>query len=127
MSGWGNVPDDWGCYFTRCSRCGTRYHESEGGCGCMDDLECQCGACSWDNYSAEEPTCSKCGTRPYVEGRTQITEHTARKEHGQDIHPGDRYRKIVTFGYFPGGARSMSVRKVRLSKGAAWDNEEAAA
>lgn len=39
--GYANVPDDWGCYYTRCERCGSRYHESEGGCGCLDDhIEC---------------------------------------------------------------------------------------
>lgn len=42
--GYRNVPDDWGCYFTRCSLCGTRYHASEGGCGCTDDQE-RCRGC----------------------------------------------------------------------------------
>ena len=27
-----NVPDDWGCYFTRCEVCGARVHRSEGVC-----------------------------------------------------------------------------------------------
>jgi len=27
-----NAPDDWGCYFTKCEVCGTRYHRSEGVC-----------------------------------------------------------------------------------------------
>ena len=27
-----NVPDDWGCYFTKCEVCGARYHRSEGYC-----------------------------------------------------------------------------------------------
>jgi len=36
--GW-NVPDDWGSYYSRCSLCGTRYHASEGGCGCTEDKE----------------------------------------------------------------------------------------
>lgn len=40
MGGW-NVPDDWGCYYNKCLRCGSRYHASEGGCGCLDDhVEC---------------------------------------------------------------------------------------
>ena len=26
------VPDDWGCYFTKCEVCGARYHRSEGYC-----------------------------------------------------------------------------------------------
>lgn len=34
--GW-NVPDDWGMYYTRCSECGSRYHMSEGGCGCWQE------------------------------------------------------------------------------------------
>lgn len=32
MTGW-NVPDDWDRYYSTCSRCGTRVHASEGGCG----------------------------------------------------------------------------------------------
>ncbi|HEC72612.1 MAG: hypothetical protein ACTSW7_00535 [Candidatus Thorarchaeota archaeon] len=35
-----NVPDDWGNYFTTCSTCGERYHESEGDCG-------NCDKCEW--------------------------------------------------------------------------------
>lgn len=37
-----NVPDDWDSYYSTCSRCGSKYHDSEGGCGCADDLV-QCG------------------------------------------------------------------------------------
>ena len=39
--GWGNVPDDWGSYYTRCDLCKTKYHMSEGGCCCTEDkTEC---------------------------------------------------------------------------------------
>lgn len=37
-----NVPDDWGSFWATCSRCGNRYHQSEGGCGC-EDYYCSCG------------------------------------------------------------------------------------
>lgn len=36
--GW-NVPDDWGSYYYNCNLCGSRYHASEGGCGCTEDME----------------------------------------------------------------------------------------
>jgi hypothetical protein len=43
--GW-NVPDDWGNYYSTCGLCGTKYHDSEGGCGCTEDLErCDGGGC----------------------------------------------------------------------------------
>ena len=33
----GNRPDDWNAYWRRCSRCGARYHASDGGCEeCVD-------------------------------------------------------------------------------------------
>ena len=31
---WGNVPDDWDCYWRNCPDCGARYHMSDGGCDC---------------------------------------------------------------------------------------------
>jgi len=34
-----NVPDDWDCYWRTCDRCGSRYHASEGGCGCIEEEE----------------------------------------------------------------------------------------
>ena len=37
MSNNTTLPEDWCRFFTTCSRCGTRYHMSEGGCdGCAD-------------------------------------------------------------------------------------------
>ena len=43
-----NVPDDWGSYYRRCDLCGRRYHASEGGCDCTDDLDdCPCGQRDW--------------------------------------------------------------------------------
>ena len=48
-----NVPDDWNSWYSNCLRCGTRFHASEGGCGCTEDLiECQEPRCS--NYCDEE-------------------------------------------------------------------------
>lgn len=32
-----NVPADWGQYYRNCTRCGARYHASEGGCGACDE------------------------------------------------------------------------------------------
>jgi len=37
------MPSDWNSYYSRCGRCGARYHDSEGGCGCLDD-HVECGA-----------------------------------------------------------------------------------
>lgn len=34
-----NVPDDWGCYYYTCTHCGSRCHESEGGCDCPGSYE----------------------------------------------------------------------------------------
>lgn len=34
-----NVPDDWGSYYRNCSACGSRYHDSEGGCYCHEDRD----------------------------------------------------------------------------------------
>ena len=33
------MPDDWGMYYTTCDHCGTRYHQSEGGCDCQADCK----------------------------------------------------------------------------------------
>lgn len=115
--GW-NVPDDWGCYYNRCSRCGGRYHASEGGCGCYDSLEpCQCGRCNWDG-DRDFPRCRDCSTGPYVSGRVHVTKHTARKAHGHNIRPGDRYRRVVSFGHYPGGAFTLNIRKSLVERAA---------
>jgi len=126
--GWGNVPDDWGCYFTKCSRCGTRYHASEGGCGCLEDLEpCQCGECRWDGE--ENPRCNSCGTGPHEDSRSHYKEHRARKAYLEgrpgEIRPGDLYRRSVHFGYYPGGAFTLGVSRRRLEKGPAWGEKAA--
>ena len=39
-----NVPDDWDCYWHKCSICGSKYHASEPGCGCRDDMT-ECRSC----------------------------------------------------------------------------------
>jgi len=115
--GW-NLPDDWGCYYNQCERCGHRYHASEGSCSCLDKLECQCGQNMWDRD--EVPTCRSCGTHPYEEGRTHVSIQVAKKDHGRSIKRGDQYRRVVSFGHFPGGAFTLRVAKVRLQKGPAW-------
>jgi hypothetical protein len=119
--GW-NVPDDWGSYYRRCDRCGSKYHASEGGCGCMDDVgECQCGQCNWrTGYGSDTPRCRDCGTGPYVEGRSHRSVHVARKQHGGGILPGDRYCRTVQFGHYPEGAFTLRVSKSRLEKGPMW-------
>jgi hypothetical protein len=56
-----NVPDDWGSYFETCSICGSRYHASEGGCGCTDD-KALCTRCDeWiDDGEVQHGTCETC-------------------------------------------------------------------
>jgi len=113
-----NVPDDWGMYYERCNRCGTRYHASEGGCGCLDDIEpCQCGHCRWNG--ADDIRCARCGTGPHVDGPVRTTIHTARIHHVSTtraglIKPGDRYKRTVAMGHYPDGAFTMTVTKVRV-------------
>lgn len=70
--GWGNLPDDWGCYYTHCDLCGRRYHMSEGGCDCTEELDdCACGKRQWERRTGvflrddDAPIrCSSCGTEP---------------------------------------------------------------
>lgn len=104
----------------RCEDCGCR--------NCVCGLECQCGNANWDGDD-NGVTCNDCNTGPYEERRKHISEHVARKEHHcrmsrQLIRPGDKYRKVVQFGYYPGGAFTLTVRKVRLEKGPNWDIAE---
>jgi len=55
-----NVPDDWGMYYSNCSFCGGRYHESEGGCGCHDYCE-MCGeAAAMDELEENGMVCNGC-------------------------------------------------------------------
>ncbi len=118
----GNVSDGWGAYFTRCSYCGAKYHQSEGGCGCMDDLECQCGKGEWDGD--ESPRCGSCGTGPHEDGRSHGRDHVARKAHPGGIRAGDKYRRTVHFGYFPEGAFTLKVTRRLIEKGPEWAIEE---
>jgi hypothetical protein len=112
-----NVPDNWGMYYRRCDRCGGKYHASEGGCGCLDKLECQCGRGSWDKD--DPPCCKDCRTGDYVRGRTHKIKHRARKAY-DGILPGDLYERSVTFGYYPGGAFTLKVSRKLLEKGPNW-------
>ena len=93
-----NVPDDWGCYYTKCSLCETRYHMSEGGCSCTDDLECQCGSGCWEGNSADSLTCSDCGTGPHEDLSTKRTVACGSKgscrwqsPEGSEIHEVHEY------------------------------------
>ena len=59
-----NTPSDWNAYWTKCELCGQRYHRSDGGCDCTDDLDdCFCGENEWD-YEYGELVCTQCGTTP---------------------------------------------------------------
>lgn len=52
-----NTPDDWGCFYRDCTRCGARYHASEGDCECPPLCEA-CGEPSEDLDAMG--TCAKC-------------------------------------------------------------------
>lgn len=58
-----NVPDDWDCYWSKCFRCGKKYHESEGGCGCEESyqewLESRCIECN-EEEAEEDGLCAWC-------------------------------------------------------------------
>jgi len=59
-----NVPDGWNRYWSKCQICGRRYHESDGGCGCTDDLDsCSCGENEWI-VDDGVILCSRCKTQP---------------------------------------------------------------
>jgi hypothetical protein len=100
---------------------------SEGGCGCMEDVECQCGNFDWDGNDDDDPRCSRCGTGPHEDGRRHSKEHRARKVYNEgrksEVRPGDLYRRTVHFGYYPGGAFTLRVTRARLEKGPAWGEE----
>lgn len=104
-----NTPDDWGCYYTRCGRCGARYHASEGGCDCRSEYDgpaCICGRCEWDDdlWNVDANTrCTECLTGPEQRTLVATTYHTARKPHGLSIKPGDRYRRLTWRHYYPNG------------------------
>jgi hypothetical protein len=117
-----NVPDDWGSYYHKCRRCGRKYHASEGGCSCTDGLQCQCGKGNWDRD--DPPRCKECDTGDYVRGHVHKTTHRARKAHGDNVLPGDLYERTVIFGYYPGGAFTLRVNKIRLEKGPNWVAKE---
>ena len=116
-----NVPDDWGMYYRNCGTCGDRYHASEGGCSCLQDLNpCACDDAKWvvdrgvgdDSPLADLATCESCGTGPWKETKVVSTVHVARKDHGERIKAGDRYKRVVHMGYHPNGPRSMWTSKL---------------
>jgi len=116
-----NVPDDWD-YYTNCDICGSCYHMSEGGCGCLvEPKSCQCGACGWEvfetDYDGSEVVCCKCSTGPAVTTKEIVCVHIARTQHGEHIKPGDTYRLNTTMGYYPNGARWVHTQKTRTTFG----------
>ncbi len=62
-----NVPDDWGQFWAKCSICGRKYHQSEGGCDCRDEGYCaHCNEiCTRDDYDPEYDrfVCGACRTK----------------------------------------------------------------
>jgi hypothetical protein len=90
----------------------------------MDDLECQCGNPCWEDSHNGDPVCTNCNTGPRQEGRTHRSVHIARKDYYPGIKAGDKYCRAVTFGHYPGGAFTLSVRKTRLEKGPGWAVED---
>jgi len=100
-----NVPNDWGCYYAKCSYCGTKYHMSEGGCDCSERR----------SDSARRPWLEDSGYELSDNGDWQrmlsSRTHTARKAHcvgtawgprqvlvppcDREIKPGQRYRVTV--------------------------------
>ena len=123
-----NLPDDWNCWFRRCDLCGSRYHASEGECGCLDNLEsCQCGECDWNNEGdneAPEFVCMKCNTGPWKWTGNYRTVHTARKDHADGkIKAVQQYERIVDRGYFPGGAWKLWIRKRVIGEEPLWESK----
>jgi len=90
-----------------------RYHEPE---------SCQCGNEAWGRggWADDPPVCRDCDTGPYEPGSRHEKIHVARKSHGTYLRAGDKYRRIVQFGHFPGGAFTLYVRKVLIDKGPLW-------
>jgi hypothetical protein len=81
-----NVPDDWGCYYRWCERCGERYHLSEGGCDCDPNFNQELAERLEDTgyeYDREDHVWHKTIKR---------TTHTCRRAHKDGtIKKGDRY------------------------------------
>lgn len=109
-----NVPDDWGNYYFNCSLCGQRYHASEGGCDCIEE-ECQCGEC---RFMRDESGvfCDSCNTGPWIESSTTRTQHTALRDHKHgDVKAGERYWRVVTYGYYPNGKSTRNIACYRIT------------
>jgi len=82
---------------------------------------CVCGDPAWDfSGRADQPRCTRCDTGPGEVTFRRSTEHTARQTHAgaySAINPGDRYRRVVAGGFFPGGPRFLTVAKYLLERG----------
>jgi len=89
------LPDDWGMYYRTCDVCGSRYHASEGGCSCYEELmdlePCHCGQCNWvcsDERSRHAPIsasvrCDTCGEKPGTWVNMTLDDH----DHVEDYDP----------------------------------------
>lgn len=88
-----NVPDDWGSYYTHCDLCGERYHLSEGGCGCTDDLDdCGCGKNEWEKDRDGNIRCAACHTEP---GAEPIEDEVVMNLEYTGYDQGDLFRSEV--------------------------------
>ena len=106
MASW-DLPDDWGAYYRTCSRCDRQFHLSEG-CSCRED----------DN-------CDEDGNEWVDEHIKRVSVHVARRDYPfHKIRKGDTYRRVVTRGYWEGGAWGpWETRRKLITKGPGWAQE----
>ncbi len=125
--GLGGGYDSWRINGSRCKcyTCGGYYYESDGGCGCTDDMECACGDNDWVDYMGTLE-CSSCGSGVFEEGTihreaTHVAAKTYNEGLASEIRPGDTYRKTVERGHWPNGPWGpWHTSRKRLAKGPAW-------
>lgn len=110
--GW-NVPDDWGMYYNTCSNCGSRYHLSEGGCGCWEEeaerrteeimarlQDSRCAIDGLERAPARFETDDDLGrslSKGEIEVRIFITEHDGVDELVFTEESWAEIRKIISF------------------------------
>ena len=100
MITYNNVPNDWNCYWNKCSDCGGKYHASEGGCGCEDEKDDQ-ETGYWKRVQARKARLI--GTK-------------------KEIRPGDTVAVYSGFMYIIDGPRTGYFRNYyRKVKGPNWD------
>lgn len=55
------TPDDWDNFWRECPYCGARYHASDGGCTCLEEVECpECGGTDFVPDDRGQVKCTKC-------------------------------------------------------------------